>query len=361
MEGRIPGNSCKPGLLTQLFIAELVMLGVLSAIWMGGCFRHTQAPHLPFWSVSFSPDSASVVTGGAGVRIPPPSHYIPHKGPLCPGELVFWKISSKRERALQEPNGIRSVAWSPDGKFIAVGDYVGVTRLVDAKTGQTLLGFSPPARQVSAVAISGNSQLVAASTLDGTIELWDALGKEQNVFFVPPEKFLDVAISRDGEALVATGRSGKAYLYNLADLGDPLKLQAYDGPPPIDPTAECAAFSADGLAFATGSLKNLRIWETRTGTLQQDLACTADVNNVAFAPKGDIVATVHADGRLALWNFHTGAQLNSTQAHPDEAFGLSFSPDGKRIATVSRNDFTIKIWDAATLQLVAAHHRSNST
>jgi WD40 repeat protein len=236
-----------------------------------------------------------------------------------------------------------------------------VTKLLDPKTGNTLLALSPPANQVNAVAFSGNGNLVAAATFDGTIELWDCKGKEQHVFVVPMEKFLDVAISRNGKAMVAIGLNGKVYLYNLIDLGDPLKLQAYDGTPKVDPTAGCTAFSADGLAFATGSLQSLRIWETQTGNLMQDVACTANVNKIAFAPGGDTVATVHADGRLVLWNFRTGAQLNSTQAHPDEAIGLSFSPDGKRIATVARNDFTIKIWDAATLHLMAAHHRSNST
>jgi WD40 repeat protein len=361
MEGRVPGSSSKPGLLTQLFIAELVMLAVLSALWMGGCFRHTSAKHLQFWSVSFSPDSGSVVTGGGPVKPASRGYIIPKDRPPCPGELVFWEIGSKSERAVPEPHSIRSVGWSPDGKFIACGDNDGMTKLVDPKTGRTLLGFSPPADQVSAVAFSGSGNMVAAATLDGTIELWDTKGVEQHTFFMPTEKFLDVAISRNGEALVATGLSGQAYLYNLVDAGDPLKLQAYAGSSDTGPAAECAAFSANGLAFATGSLKRLRIWGTQTGTLQQDVACTANVNNIAFAPRGDTIATLHADGRLALWNFHTGEQLNSTQAHPDEAYGLSFSPDGKRIATVSRNNFTIKIWDAATLQLVAAHHRSNST
>jgi WD40 repeat protein len=251
------------------------------------------------------------------------------------------------------------VVWSPNGEFVAVGDFAGVTKLVSPESGKTLLSFSPPANQVNAVAVSRNGNLVAGATFDGTIDLWDNVGKEQHLFLVGAEKLLDVAISPDDVAMVATARSGNAFLFDLVERGDPMKLQAYNGPPKIDPTAECAAFSADGLTFATGSLTTLRIWETRTGLLQQEVACTANVNNVAFAPGGNMVATVHADGRLALWNYHTGEQLNSTQAHPDEAFGLSFAPNGKRIATVSRNDFTIKIWDAQTLRLVATHRRSN--
>jgi WD40 repeat protein len=101
----------------------------------------------------------------------------------------------------------------------------------------------------------------------------------------------------------------------------------------------------------------LRIWETRTGQVKQEVECPANVNNVTFSPDDGMVATVHADGTLAVWNCADGQELNSTHAHPNEAFGLSFSPDGKRIATVSRNDRTIKIWDATTLKLVASLQR----
>ena len=350
MAGQDPGSSSKEGARTRMFLAGLLTVGVSFAfsVFVAGCSRQDPPLNLKFWSISFSPDGGSVVTGGG--------EGAPFHAPE-PGELVLWKIGSERERPIQQRASVRSVAWSPDGKFIAVGDLSGVAKLVDPKTGKTLLSFSPPASQVNAVACSGNGDLVAGATFDGTVELWNSNGKEWRLLMVPGEQFLDVAFSRDGASMVATARSGRGYLYNLANSGDPVKLQAYDGPPKKDSTCECTAFAPDGLTFATGSLRRLAFWDTQTGRVQHDVVCSANVNNVAFAPSGDVVATVHADGNLALWNSQTGALLNSAQAHPNEAFGLSFSPDGTRLATASRNDFTIKIWDAATLQLVASHHR----
>ena len=351
MAGQIPSTYRESGAGRFLPLAILLTMGILSIVWIGSCFRHTAPMSLRFWSVSFSPDGSSVVTGGGeNPTIPPP-----------PGELVFWEIASRHEHAIREPYCIQSLVWSSNGKFVAVGDCAGVTRLVSPESGKTLLSFSPPAHEVNAVAVSSTGNLVAAATCDGTIDLWDNTGKEEHLFLVPGEKFLDVAISANDLAMVASARSGKVFLFDLVDRGDPVKLQACDGAPNTDATTACAAFSPDGLTFATGALKTLRIWETRTGALEQDIACTANVNNIAFAPDGDTLATVHADGRLALRNSRTGEQLDSTQAHPDEALGLSFAPDGKRIATVSRNDFTIKIWNAKTLQLVASLHRRNPT
>jgi WD40 repeat protein len=272
---------------------------------------------------------------------------------------VFWQIGKGRTRIVAETASIRSVAWSPNGKFVAVGDFAGVTKMVSAETGETLLPFSPPANQVNAAAVSPDANLVAGATFDGTIDLWNTAGKEQHLFLVQGEKLLDVAISPDGVTMAATSQSGYVYLFDMISRGEPAKIQAYPGPKKSNRSAECVAFAHDGLSFATGSLKTLRIWETRTGVVKQEVACTANVNNVAFAPDDEAVATVHADGTLALWNCHTGERLNSTQAHPDDAFGLSFAPNGNLIATASRNDFTIKIWNATTLQLVSSLGRSN--
>jgi WD40 repeat protein len=347
MAGQLPKTFQKSVARRVVPFASMIVVGVLLAIGISACFRGSPELSLRFWSVSFSPDSASVVTGGGEEQGTPPP----------PGELVFWRIANGHKRAIREPASIRSVVWSPNGKFVAVGDFSGVTKVVSAETGKTLLAFSPPDNQVNAVAVSPDGNLVAGATLDGTIDCWNVTGKEQHLFVVPGEKFLDLAISPNGLEMVATSRSGNVLLFNLVTQGEPSKLQAYPGPARADRTAECAAFSHNSLSFATGSLTTLRIWETHTAQVKQEVECAANVNNVAFSPDDGIVATVHADGTLAVWNCNNGQELNSTQAHPNEAFGLSFSPDGKRIATVSRNDRTIKIWDAKTLKLVASLQR----
>jgi WD40 repeat protein len=350
MSNQIPSNYRGSGGRRLVAFTSLVGIVVSLVIWIGSCFWHPTELNLKFWSVSFSPDGSSVVTGGGeNASSPPP-----------PGELVFWKIGARHGRSVEERASVRSVAWSSDGKFVAIGDFSGVTKLVIPETGKTLRAFSPPANQVNTVAVSKDCNLVAAGTFEGTIDLWDNSGKEQHLFLIPSDKILDIAFSPNGLSMVATGRSGNAYLLDLVGYGELLKFQAYKGSAKSNPTAECTAFSPDGVSFATGSLTTLRIWETKTGMLLQDVPCTANVNNIAFAPSGDTVATVHADGGLALWNSRTGQQLRSVQAHPNEAFGLSFSPDGRRIATVSRNDFTIKIWDANSLKLTASLCRSNS-
>jgi WD40 repeat protein len=339
-----------PSLIARVFRQRALLLWSLIAlaailVVIGGAallvqhFRHAVKTDSPLWSVSFSPDSRRVVAAGG-------------KGPRSVGELVLWEIGQRSKRIVREPATTRSVAWSPNGKFVATGDFAGVTKLIDPSSGETLFPFSPPAQRVNAVAVSADGGLVASATFDGTIDLWDSgTGKEQQVLVIPAEHLLWVAFSPDARRLVATTRSGKGLLFDLAQKGEPVVLQAYAGPPAVDPGVECAAFSPDGKVIATGSMTTMRVWDTQTMALKQEIAASANFNNVAFSPDGEKVASIHADGRLVVWDAKSGAEVNSTQAHPKEAFGLSFAPDGKRIATVSRSDFTIKIWNAGTLQL----------
>ena len=72
-----------------------------------------------------------------------------------------------------------------------------------------------------------------------------------------------------------------------------------------------------------------------------------------FSPRTSMVSkqyktqfprTLHVlDGRQRYWP----AELNILQGHDDQVTSVAFSPDGKCIATGSR-DKTIRVWDAET-------------
>ena len=64
----------------------------------------------------------------------------------------------------------------------------------------------------------------------------------------------------------------------------------------------------------------------------------------AFSPNGNLIASTHQDGKLKLWDIHTGNLLREFEGHTDTAWQVEFSPDGTMLATTGW-DQVVRIWD----------------
>jgi len=74
------------------------------------------------------------------------------------------------------------------------------------------------------------------------------------------------------------------------------------------------------------------------------------VNDIIFSPDGKIIATASRDKTVKLWS-DRGKEIITLRGHQEEVFGVSFSPDGKIIATAS-NDKTVKLWNLEGRELL---------
>jgi WD40 repeat protein/serine/threonine protein kinase len=98
---------------------------------------------------------------------------------------------------------------------------------------------------------------------------------------------------------------------------------------------------------------DLRQWEwrylkrTATGGILTLCGHTAAVTTVSFSPDGQRLATASKDNTAKLWDARTGQQLLSLKGHKSRVTSVSFSPDSQRLATAS-DDNTVKVWDART-------------
>ena len=123
-------------------------------------------------------------------------------------------------------------------------------------------------------------------------------------------------------------------------------------------------FSPDGTKIVSGSHdKTVRIWDVASW---EQFGCSLDVGSavisVQFSPSGDTIATGCWDGTVSIIGVATaevkyyilsfGLGLlspftHTISCHSDWVYSVSWSPDGKRLASGSR-DKTVCIWEAAT-------------
>jgi WD40 repeat protein len=121
----------------------------------------------------------------------------------------------------------------------------------------------------------------------------------------------------------------------------------------------CVNFSPDGTQLATGDALALdkeetnvvglvRFWDARTGKQMKTLqGHTNAVIRLTFSPNGKLLATGSIDGSVIVWDLASGKPALTLQVDRENVLALAFTPDGKQLATAGYEGI-IKVWDLAT-------------
>ena len=118
------------------------------------------------------------------------------------------------------------------------------------------------------------------------------------------------------------------------------------------------SWSPDGKQIATASFdKTIRIWDASTGDVIRSLiGHTRPVRGIAYSPDGSKIATCSEDRTVKIWESSTGLCLLNISAHDSGVFCVIWSPNGTWVASAGGHDShstelgdkKIKIWDVTT-------------
>lgn len=159
-----------------------------------------------------------------------------------------------------------------------------------------------------------------------------------------------LAYSPDGELLAISGYH-ETLLYKSD--GSTLVARLLGDSPRI----ESLAFSRDGkhLAVSGGApalMGEVQIWDVEKRSLLRAFPISTDsIYGISFSPEGDRIACGGADKSLRLLQVADGKELFKFDNHSDWVFGTTFSVDGKRVLSGSR-DRAMKLVNAANAQLI---------
>ncbi len=266
-------------------------------------------------------------------------------GKTTSGTVQIWDAATGRPASPQLPhaNWVAAMAFSPDGRLLATGDYSGGVQLWDAATGARL---GQTLRQLSGVwclAFSPDGRTLAVGTFDpaNVAQLWDVATGEARGAPLSEHRGWVVVIgfSGDGNTVLTASLDGTARLWDAATgrpLGQPLQHQG----------AVChATFSPDGRLVLTGSEDGTaRLWDAATAQpAGWPLRHRANVSSLAFSPDGRLALTGSKDGTARLWDVATSRPVGPPMILRGAVRGVTFRPDG-RLAVALDEFGDIRAW-----------------
>ena len=102
---------------------------------------------------------------------------------------------------------------------------------------------------------------------------------------------------------------------------------------------------ASGGSWWDGSI---RLWNATTGTHEKTLSAHSGwVLSLTFSPDGRTLASGSEDESICLWNVRTGQRNRKITGHTGGIRGVAFSPDGSTLASGSEDE-TIRLWDVVS-------------
>ncbi len=227
------------------------------------------------------------------------------------GTVKLWDTKTQESKDIfTGRTGVRAVAYSPDGDYLAVGERNGMVtvfsllneemksvREFDHGSSLNALAFSPMG--------SGAHHTLATAGSDKVVRVWDT-----------------------------DGRSGDSQL----------KLEGHRGP------VYAVAFSRDGKKIATGGWGNsIRLWNAESGKEEKALEGNEyGVWSLAFTPCCGYLASAGQDGTVRVWDTDSGKEVRKIQAHRPVAHVVRFThndPNAPLHLMSGGRDGAVRLWE----------------
>jgi WD40 repeat protein len=235
-----------------------------------------------------------------------------------------------------------TLAFSPDGKYLAIGSWDNTVRIHAANDWRQLKTLTNHTAGVSSVAFSNDGQWLASASADHSIRLWRT-GDWQEAATLRGhlDEVYALAFTPNGQRLVSGSRDDSVRLWPVADRSRPVEE--------VTVSAEGARWlGLSGLCpFAVGPSNLVTIWDCQTLQVRQRLSSYPVANVVGWSPSPDgrslLMRTV--EGGLWLTDLAPGAGPPPVclQTNGSRLREIAFSDRAKWVAVTEPD--ALRVWN----------------
>jgi len=257
------------------------------------------------------------------------------------GGWVTWSVRDERRLHSGKTSGTHALAFSPDGKWLAVGSNYDL-RVIDTATGQLYWDLSREGHRapLHCLQFTKKSDFLISAAGDGMLRVWNMAKKEPQALFTfsstedyvrtHTQQYLDNWKRLAGKDVLPGGVNVYAHF--------------------ADPIQDCygISLSPDGnlLALALGT-KTVKVLNLDNGKIIRSFLTDQAVNaSVCFSKDGTLLAIGGGleNPTIEIWNARSGRRISTLKGHKNSILQLAISPDNQTLLSGGLVDGAF-LWD----------------